>query len=394
MKPYIVLHTEWQSLEPHFAQWSAWARSQFMSDWMWLRAWWQAYSRNANSYSLRRRLAVATVHDSVGRLLGIGPFYVGQGIANRSLRLLGDGLAASDYVGVVAPAEHVETVARSLAHWVHSGECRERFGAIDLLECEGQLSSAEWLTGFADELSRLGWRSHRLASDAAWRMNLPSDWTTYVRKLSHSHRRKVNKIVKQRNSGATRIEWVADLRSLEQWWPRFIALHQRRRNELGQPGCFSDPRFGDFLGTAVEQAIARGEACLIGATVQNQPIACGVFFQSGDTWSLYQCGMNSRYEQYEPGHLINAVAIETAIARGARVFDFLRGDEPYKRLWRAERQPLWRCRIVSPQWQSRLKHSAWWAARQVKRASQILAAAWQSSGKRSHVSSANPPIAD
>ncbi|HMP80048.1 MAG TPA: GNAT family N-acetyltransferase [Pirellulaceae bacterium] len=395
MNLQVTVHTDWNTIEPLHEHWSEWAGASFMADWRWLRAWWEAYSRSdVRRFEPRRQLAVCSVGDSAGKLLGIGPFYVSTGIANRTLRLLGDGQAASDYVGILAAPREMDAVTRTIANWLHSADFRQQFGGIDLIECDGQRNDAPWIGSFIDELQHSGWRAIQSEQEGAWQIDLPSDWSTYLRQLNQSHRRKVKKIAQQVSEGSVQVEWIDDVRKLDTWWPRFVALHQRRRHELGQPGCFTDPKFDHFLGAAVEAVISKGEAAMLGATVAGRAIACGLFFCSTERWSLYQCGMNSRYESYQPGHLINALAIEAAIQRGARVFDFLRGDEPYKRLWRTQRVPLFRWRIVAPQWQSRLKHSAWLAARQIKRASQLIVQSMQTSRTPTHVPNSNHPVID
>src|ERR1700681_2557341 len=48
------------------------------------------------------------------------------------------------------------------------------------------------------------------------------------------------------------------------------------------------------------------------------------------TYNLYQVGYDPAYAKYSPGKALLGVAIRDAIEHGYAVFDFLRGDEPYK----------------------------------------------------------------
>jgi CelD/BcsL family acetyltransferase involved in cellulose biosynthesis len=64
---------------------------------------------------------------------------------------------------------------------------------------------------------------------------------------------------------------------------------------------------------------------------------------------------------------VQTAALKGAIAEGMQVYDFLRGDEPYKALWRAERHSLAELRIVARHPAARLRHRAWLAAIRVKR---------------------------
>jgi hypothetical protein len=48
------------------------------------------------------------------------------------------------------------------------------------------------------------------------------------------------------------------------------------------------------------------------------------------SFCFYITGFDKRYAAFSPGTVIVAHAIREAICNGYRVFDFLRGDEPYK----------------------------------------------------------------
>ncbi|MFX9097154.1 GNAT family N-acetyltransferase, partial [Acinetobacter baumannii] len=51
---------------------------------------------------------------------------------------------------------------------------------------------------------------------------------------------------------------------------------------------------------------------------------------------FYQMGFNPEFGSISPGNLLLSFAIRTAIEDGSKEFDFLRGDEPYKRRWQAQ----------------------------------------------------------
>jgi CelD/BcsL family acetyltransferase involved in cellulose biosynthesis len=93
--------------------------------------------------------------------------------------------------------------------------------------------------------------------------------------------------------------------------------------------------------TAFHQRVAgeflrRGRLRLHRLDVGGEPIAVIYCFRYGDVVSFYQTGYDARYGRYGPGRRIMAHAVASAIDEGARVFDFLRGDEPYKKGWGAE----------------------------------------------------------
>jgi CelD/BcsL family acetyltransferase involved in cellulose biosynthesis len=54
-------------------------------------------------------------------------------------------------------------------------------------------------------------------------------------------------------------------------------------------------------------------------------------FESADTTFLYNSGYDPEYAHFAVGLLSKAYAIRESIGRGKQTFDFLRGDEEYKR---------------------------------------------------------------
>jgi CelD/BcsL family acetyltransferase involved in cellulose biosynthesis len=55
--------------------------------------------------------------------------------------------------------------------------------------------------------------------------------------------------------------------------------------------------------------------------------------QVGGTRFFYQCGFDPEHKALSPGTLLVATAIRHSIDEGCTRFDFLRGDEAYKRRW-------------------------------------------------------------
>ena len=51
---------------------------------------------------------------------------------------------------------------------------------------------------------------------------------------------------------------------------------------------------------------------------------------------------------YSPGLVLIGRALEEAVERGGSEFDFLRGDEPYKRRWTGLRRRTWGLLAIRP----------------------------------------------
>jgi len=57
---------------------------------------------------------------------------------------------------------------------------------------------------------------------------------------------------------------------------------------------------------------------------------------------FYNAGIDPDARELSPGVLLMAELIRAALGAGARRFDFLRGDEPYKYEWGSVDEPIQR----------------------------------------------------
>jgi CelD/BcsL family acetyltransferase involved in cellulose biosynthesis len=67
----------------------------------------------------------------------------------------------------------------------------------------------------------------------------------------------------------------------------------------------------------------------------------------GSTVYFYQAGFDPEHSSISPGTLLVAGTIRRAIEEGKTTFDFLRGDEPYKRRWKPQREYKNRRKIMA-----------------------------------------------
>src|SRR5204862_188900 len=141
-------------------------------------------------------------------------------------------------------------------------------------------------------------------------------------------------------------------------WRIFIDLHQRRRQSLGERGCFSCERFNRFLRAATERLMAAGSARLLWIEKDGRPLASELHLCSDETTYAYQVGISPDDLAENPGWLVNTAALRCALAAGHTGFDLLRGDEPYKSHLGAEPRGTTDFRIASRRVGSQLRNSA------------------------------------
>jgi CelD/BcsL family acetyltransferase involved in cellulose biosynthesis len=115
---------------------------------------------------------------------------------------------------------------------------------------------------------------------------------------------------------------------------------------LGEPGCFSSRNFHDFHRAAAQRLLGRGQLRLSWLELDGAPAAAEYHLAGGGTTYAYQGGVDPARLDEEPGRLSSILCLRAAIDEGQRVFDFLRGDEPYKAHWRATPRPTFNYRVT------------------------------------------------
>ena len=329
--------------------WNELVGDRLFQRWEWMYSWWEQWGAAGE-------LAIVVVQDLSGTWVGLAPWYKARSASRgRVISALGNGMTCSDYVSVVAVEGMEELVSEELLKVMSSDH--PLFANVDLIEMEGHLANdpvVESLRGcaresFADNVQEV--------IGGAWKTKLPSSWDDFQAALRKSFRRKTKKAMRRLTSGECESCLSVSGEEINQAWPAFVDLHQRRRRSLGQPGCFSDPSFSAFLKAATLRLAASGRAHINLVSHQGKPLACNLGFSAGDTIYLYQTGVDPERMDLEPGHINFCAAINAAIEHPFTWFDFLRGDEPYKRFWNAERTELYRTRFVPNKLSSNLRYS-------------------------------------
>ncbi len=291
----------------------------------WLTQWWNYYGGDDSLY-------VLVVTDGADRVIGIAPWYLHRGGAlGRTIRFLGDGEVCSDHLTVLCQPGSERAVAQELAQWLtaaNHGQHREhRWDQLCLAEVKPDDATTGQLVA---ELGSSGCAVSDWPGQNTWKIQLPSSWEDYLQQLSKSHRKQLRRLARELDSGLYRVRELDAASDFALAWGVLIELHQRRRNQLGQPGRFSGDRFALFLEDISREFFAQGRLRLFWIQLESQPIAVKIQFLGNGSVSAYQSGLHPDYLDHQPGRLANIVAIRQAIDGGCREFDLLRGDEPYK----------------------------------------------------------------
>jgi CelD/BcsL family acetyltransferase involved in cellulose biosynthesis len=124
-----------------------------------------------------------------------------------------------------------------------------------------------------------------------------------------------------------KLEWLPGASAGERF-EALVGLHRERWRKRGLPGVF----WGQRLAFHRRFLSREGHGALLCAVREGEVGGVLYLLRTRDRWAYYQAGIRSG-----PGLSLGTFLIDGAIRiareEGARWFDFLRGEEPYKRRW-------------------------------------------------------------
>jgi CelD/BcsL family acetyltransferase involved in cellulose biosynthesis len=177
-------------------------------------------------------------------------------------------------------------------------------------------------------------------------LDLPENFESYLGMLGKSLRYDVRKLEKSLfTEGRAKIEWTTE-ESLPLGLEILFEQHRKRWRKRMLPGA--------FIGKAQSFHHAWGKLAIkqdwlrVGILyLDGIPIGAIYGMAMGDAVFFYQAGFDPVYKAVSPGTLLVGNFIRRSIEEGRKEFDFLRGDEPYKRRWKPQRSYVNR-RLIIP----------------------------------------------
>ena len=118
-----------------------------------------------------------------------------------------------------------------------------------------------------------------------------------------------------------------------EWLDALVALHGAAWRARGHPGAFADPFMLRFHRALVARGVPRGEVDLLRAAAGGRTIGYLYNFRLGGHVCAYQSSFDYAVPDAhaKPGLTCHHLAIERALAAGDHSYDFLGGDDRYKR---------------------------------------------------------------
>jgi CelD/BcsL family acetyltransferase involved in cellulose biosynthesis len=320
MQATCEIVTNFHRLEELSAYWESWwqadPRAEIFQSFAWARAWWRCFGTNVT-------LCTPVVYER-GQPVLILPL-VRQG---RDLVCLG--VPQSDYCDFLSSHSQpevplglaFETLLHSKPKW---RECKIE----NLPPWSRMLAAASKLRPRLQELIQV------TPTESCPTIVLGPNGQEVLEELTGKKhtRRRLNKLNKAGKLGFRHIEEQAEA---QEQLTNFFQSHLERCSLLGKTSSFEDPAMCEFMRELMRQCDLRKEVRFSLVELNNQPIAWSIGFLIHGKFDYYQQTFSVAAEEYAPGEVLMYFLLEFAKKNVEREFDFMRGEEFFKRRFATE----------------------------------------------------------
>jgi CelD/BcsL family acetyltransferase involved in cellulose biosynthesis len=320
---FETLEHDWRALH-------ALGRSTPFQSWEWMSSWWRHARRGSLWVLVARQDGVA---------VGILPLHrdAYHGLPLRRVSFLATPI--SDYHGLLAAPEHADACARAFVAFL-----MERASEWDVIDLPDLPVDSPLVRAAPEAELRAVVTHHRVCPVIA----LKPTWDEQRAALGKSLRTRVGQ---KRRQLERNFEVAFDVVGGDELGPaldELFWLHNQRWRRRGLRGAFADARIRRFHQDVARRFQDSGWLRLHRLRLDGKTRAMFYCFAYGERVYYYLSGFDLALARYSLGTVLMAQAVADSIARGAHEFDLLRGDENYKREWRADERATMRLVLGKP----------------------------------------------
>jgi CelD/BcsL family acetyltransferase involved in cellulose biosynthesis len=291
----------------------------------WLQVWWTVFGGGGGE------MRICTVRDGE-KIAGIAPLIVKDSTA----RLIGD-IDVCDYLDfIVTPGMEKDVFTVILDDLKENG--------IRQLDLAHVRPDSTVMSDLAPLAEGRGCEVDSVRESVSLEMDLPSTWDEYLSALTAKQRHEVRRKLRRLNEeGRVAYRSVSEGAAVPGVMETFFRMFVESRQDKAD---FLTDKMRSFFISLAETMSGAGLLRLGVLELDGQPLAEIMCFDYNGCIYLYNSGYDPKYIALSAGLLSKALAVKDSIERGKRRFDFLKGDEVYKRHLGGREVPLFRCRIT------------------------------------------------
>ncbi len=275
----------------------------------WARTWLRHFGAGSSPVFLSIREAET--------LIGAAALEPGQRVA----RQLGDH-NVSDYTSLLSAPGKEAAVAAGVVEWL----MEDLTSGLDLW---GIPADSPWRGAFAEAAAGFGWSCDERLEAVAPRAEMAGDFEAFVQSLGKHDRHELRRKLRNLSAaGEVAYETVSEPAAVAARMDQFLAFMRLSREDKDE---FLTPAMEAFFRELAATFSGLGMLRLGTLSLDGAAVAMLLSFENATTAFLYNSGYDPAHAHLAVGLLSKAYAIRDCIERGLRTFDFLRGEEDYKR---------------------------------------------------------------
>jgi len=290
----------------------------------WLKNWWQTFKNDSG-------LMILMLHAD-SQPIGIAPL-MSDG---RTARFIGSEDVCDYHDMVAAPGQFDVFYTNLLSYLKNQGISFLELGPVRKdSSVFSQLSGCSVYDGHTINCEPAG---------VAYELDLPLTWETYLESLHKKQRHEIRRKLRRLNeAGRIGFQVIQNPNHVMEILNEFFLLFQMSRQDKAE---FLTQRIRSFFQVLFQYLAQRGILKLYRISINQQTAAITICFDYADTLYLYNNGYNPAFANLSVGTISKVMSIQNAIINQKIRFNFLKGDEPYKRYLGGQKTPLYRFNIT------------------------------------------------
>ncbi|MBK8508721.1 MAG: GNAT family N-acetyltransferase [Candidatus Competibacteraceae bacterium] len=180
-------------------------------------------------------------------------------------------------------------------------------------------------------------------------VKLPNNFDILLSAFSKKKRYNLKSMIRKFESLGGKFVILNDRKKHKEYLYKLFILHKKRSKEREINSSFNGYHIEKFHSEVVKDS---NEVAFFGLMLNGDLIALIYGFEFNKTFFYYQISHDPNYGDLSPGSVLLFYVIRDCCSRGIVEFNFLQGDEIYKKIWTNQSRMLYRCVLTHKTWRA------------------------------------------
>ena len=303
-----------------------------------LKAWWE--TRGGGEWPDESELILIAAFRNQ-TLVGAAPLFLTNNTQGQSVLKFIGAVEVSDFLDFIVHPQNLPTFISGLLDFLVSDSGIPGWESIEL---DNLLESTPTLAILKTEAAERGWAFDQVHLQPAPYVRFAGDFQAYLagldKKQRHEIRRKIRRIEGELDD--VQLTFTSNTENLAADVDAFIEMMAQDPTKQ----IFLTDKMRQHLHRTAQVAFDHHWLQLSFLTLDGKKAAAHMSFIYDNRIWLYNSGWEWAYRDLSPGWVLLAYLIQWATENGIEVFDFMRGDEPYKYKFGGVDRHVWQVKLT------------------------------------------------